>query len=50
MIYDAAFSYRDGGRSNPRTGRLDGAEMGAGTVLRIMFFMAFTTNTPSISR
>jgi uncharacterized protein with NAD-binding domain and iron-sulfur cluster len=42
MIYDAAFSYRDGGRSNPKTGRLDGAEMGAGTVLRIMFLMAFT--------
>ena len=42
IIYDAAFSYRNGGVSNPVTKRLDGAEMGAGTVLRIMLLMAFT--------
>jgi uncharacterized protein with NAD-binding domain and iron-sulfur cluster len=42
MVYDAAFSYKDGGRTNLRTGRLDGAEMGAGSLLRIMVLMAFT--------
>jgi hypothetical protein len=42
MIYDAAFSYRAGGRFSPRTGELTGEEMGAGTVLRIMLLMGFT--------
>jgi hypothetical protein len=42
MIYDAAFSYENGGHLDPETGELDGERMAAGTVLRIMLLMGFT--------
>jgi uncharacterized protein with NAD-binding domain and iron-sulfur cluster len=41
-LYDAAFSYVDGGRADPETGELDGESLAAGTALRICVLMAFT--------
>ena len=42
IVYDAAFSYEDGGLEVDKDARMLNESMGAGTVLRIMMLMGFT--------